>query len=214
MPPEELRVAYHRDLQTIEEKAQRLFAHVADGLAGATDAFLSGDRETAKALIARDRLIDDLYKDVETLVQHQFALQSPMATDLRFLITILRIVPELERSHDLAEHIAAAATRGLTTELTPRVRGLIAEMGRVGVDMWRRSAIAFRERDEDAADELVEVDDELDELHVSLTAELVSGAVSIPVAIELTLIARYYERIGDHAVNIAKRVRFLAKGER
>src|SRR5687768_2965024 len=173
--PEELRVAYHRDLQTIEDKALRLFAHVAEGLAGATDAFLSGDREAAKALVARDQLVDDLYEDVETLVQHQFALQSPMATDLRFLITILRIVPELERSHDLAEHIAAAAARGLSAELTPRVRGLIAEMGRVGVEMWRRSAIAFRDRAEEAADELVEIDDELDELHVSLTAELVSG---------------------------------------
>ena len=212
--PEELRVAYHRDLQTIEDKALRLFAHVAEGLAGATDAFLSGDREAARALMARDQLIDELYKDVETLVQHQFALQSPMATDLRFLITILRVVPELERSHDLAEHIAAAAARGLSTELTPRVRGLVSEMGRVGVEMWRRSAIAFRDRAEEAADELVEIDDELDELHVSLTAELVSGALSVPVAIELTLIARYYERIGDHAVNIAKRVRFLAKGER
>jgi phosphate transport system protein len=186
---------------------------VAEGLAGATDAFLSGDREAAKALVARDRLIDDLYKDIETLVQHQFALQSPMATDLRFLITVLRIVPELERSHDLAEHIASAAARGLSAELTPRVRGLIEEMGRVGVEMWRRSAIAFQDRAEEAADELVEVDDELDELHVSLTAELVSGALSVPVAIELTLIARYYERIGDHAVNIAKRVRFLARGE-
>lgn len=187
---------------------------MAEGLAGATDAFLSGDREAAKALIARDQLIDDLYKDVESLVQHQFALQSPMATDLRFLITILRIVPELERSHDLAEHIASAAARGLYVELTPRVRGLVGEMGRVGVEMWRHAAIAFRDRSEDADVELVEMDDELDELHVSLTAELVGGALSVPVAIELTLIARYYERIGDHAVNIAKRIRFLVKGDR
>jgi phosphate transport system protein len=212
--PEELRLAFHRDLQTIEEKVDRLFAHVAEGLAAATDAFLSGDRDAARALIARDKLIDDLYLDVETLAQHQFALQSPMATDLRFLLTILRIVPELERSHDLAEHIASAAVRGLSRELTPRVRGLIEEMGRVGVKMWHRAAIAFRERDDAAADELVDIDDELDELHVSLTAELVSGALTVPVAIELTLVARYYERLGDHAVNISKRVRFLVKGER
>src|ERR671924_95252 len=100
MPPEELRTAYHRDLQTIEDKVVRLFAHVAEGLAAATDAFLSGDRDAARALKARDKLIDDLYHDVESLVQHQFALQGPMARDLRFLLTILRIVPELERSHD------------------------------------------------------------------------------------------------------------------
>ena len=210
--PEELRVAFHRDLQTIDEKVVRLFALVAEGLAGATDAFLSGDREAARELVARDKLIDSLYHDVEELVQHQFALQSPMARDLRFLLTVLRIVPELERSHDLAEHIAKAASRGLPRELPPRIRGLIEEMGRVGVEMWRSSATAYIDRNAEVADSLEEADDELDDLHVSLTAELVSGALSVPVATEMTLIARYYERLGDHAVNVARRVRYLVLG--
>jgi phosphate transport system protein len=211
--PEELRLSFHRDLQTIDEKVVQLFALVAEGLAKATDAFLSGDRESARELVAKDKLIDSLYHDVEELVQHQFALQAPMARDLRFLLTVLRIVPELERSHDLAEHIAKAATRGLPAELPPRVRGLIGEMGRVGVEMWRTSATAYLERDADVADTLDAADDELDELHVSLTAELVSGALTIPVATEMTLIARYYERLGDHAVNVARRVRFLVRGQ-
>src|SRR3712207_186951 len=131
---EELRLSFHRDLETIDEKVVHLFALAAEGLANATDAFLSGDRESARHIVAQDKLIDSLYHDVESLVQHQFALQSPMARDLRFLLTVLRIVPELERSHDLAEHIAKAATRGLPQELPPRVRGLIEEMGRVGVN--------------------------------------------------------------------------------
>jgi phosphate transport system protein len=191
----------------------QLFALVAEGLAKATDAFLSGDRESARELVAQDKLIDSLYHDVEELVQHQFALQAPMARDLRFLLTVLRIVPELERSHDLAEHIAKAATRGLPNELPPRIRGLIEEMGRVGVEMWRTSAMAYLERDAEVADSLDDADDELDDLHVSLTAELVSGVLSVPVATEMTLIARYYERLGDHAVNVARRVRFLVRGE-
>lgn len=145
-------------------------------------------------------------------MQHQFALQAPMARDLRFLLTVLRIVPELERSHDLAEHIAKAAARGLPRELPPRVRGLIEEMGRVGVEMWRASATAYLERDADVAESLDGADDELDDLHVSLTAELVSGKLSVPVATEMTLVARYYERLGDHAVNVAKRVRYLVLG--
>lgn len=210
--PEELRLAFHRDLQTIDEKVVQLFALVAEGLAKATDAFLSGDRDAAKEVVAKDKLIDSLYHDVEALVQHQFALQAPMARDLRFLLTVLRIVPELERSHDLAEHIAKAATRGLPRELPPRIRGLIEEMGRVGVEMWRLSATAYLERDAEVAESLDGADDELDDLHVSLTAELVSGQLTVPIATEMTLIARYYERLGDHAVNVAKRVRYLVLG--
>lgn len=210
--PEELRLAFHRDLQMIDEKVIQLFALVAEGLAKATDAFLSGDRDAARELVAKDKLIDSLYLDVEDLVQHQFALQAPMARDLRFLLTVLRIVPELERSHDLAEHIAKAAARGLPNELPPRVRGLIEEMGRVGVEMWRTAAGSYLDRDADVADSLDSADDELDDLHVSLTAELVSGQLTVPVATEMTLVARYYERLGDHAVNVAKRVRYLVHG--
>src|SRR4051794_41949986 len=87
--------------------------------------------------MARDDVIDDLYREAEELIQQSLARQSPMAADLRFLVSVMRIVPELERSHDLAEHIARRAVRGLTSGLSPRVRGLLEQMGRVGVEMWR-----------------------------------------------------------------------------
>jgi phosphate transport system protein len=126
---------------------------------------------------------------------------------------VLRIVPELERSADLAEHIAQRAVRGLTPELTPRVRGLIYEMGRVAVEMWQAATDAYTERDADARERLNEQDDELDDLHISLTAEISSGKLDIPVVIEMALIARFYERLGDHAVNVAGQVRYLATGD-
>jgi phosphate transport system protein len=212
--PEELRTAFHRNLEEIDEKVVQLFALVAEGLAAATEAFLSGDRDAARKLRDRDkRTVDAVSKDMERLVQHQFALQTPMARDLRFLLTALRIVPELERSHDLAEHIAKGATRGVGAELTPRMRGLVEQMGSVGVEMWRAAADAYVERDADAADRLEESDDELDDLQVSITAELVSGKVSVPIAMEMALIARYFERLGDHAVNITRRITFLVRGE-
>lgn len=212
--PEELRTAFHRDLEEIDEKVVQLFALVAEGLAAATEAFLSGDREAARKLRDRDkRTVDAASLDMERLVQHQFALQTPMARDLRFLLTALRIVPELERSHDLAEHIAKAATRGVAAELTPRIRGLVDQMGSVGVEMWRAAADAYVERDALAADRLEETDDELDDLQVSLTAELVSGKVSVPIAMEMALIGRYFERLGDHAVNITRRVTYLVRGD-
>lgn len=210
--PDELRTAFHKELNEIDRQVVQLFALVTEGLAGATDALLSGDREAAKALVERDAMIDTVYVDVEDLVQRQLALQSPMADDLRFLLSVLRIVPELERSGDLAEHIAQRAARGLTAELTPRLRGLIEEMGRVGVELWGGSCAAYTSRDGAAEPRLRERDDELDDLHVSLTAELASGSLSLPVAIEVALVGRFYERLGDHAVNIAARVRYLATG--
>ena len=211
---EEIRVAFHRELDDIDEKVVRLFALVGEGLQAATEAFLASDREAAKGIIDRDKeIVDSLYNDIEELVQRQFFLQSPMAQDLRFLLSVLRIVPELERSADLAEHIAQRAARGLSGELTPRVRGLVEQMGRVGATMWRDAAEAYGERDAASADQLKEDDDELDELHVSITAELVSGKLSVPVALEMALVARFYERLGDHAVNIAQRIRYMAVGQ-
>ena len=211
--PEELRQEFHRDLERINRQVIGLFALVGECVAGATDALLSGDREAAKVLVARDELIDNTYRGIEELVQRQLSLQSPMARDLRFLLAVLRIVPELERSADLAEHIAQRAVRGLTPELTPRVRGLVDQMGRVAVEMWHAATDAYTERDGDARDRLNEQDDELDDLHISLTSEISSGKLSIPVIIEMALIARFYERLGDHAVNVAGQVRYLATGD-
>lgn len=209
---EELRKVFHRDLDEIDAKVRQLFALVSESLAAATDAFLAGDREAARKLVDQDALIDSLYNDIEEHVQRQFALQGPMARDLRFLISVVRIVPELERSADLAEHIAQRAARGLSAELTPRMRGLVEQMGRVGVEMWQRAADSYADRDPHVAAILNEEDDELDDLHSSLTAEIVAGQLGIPVALEMALIARFYERLGDHAVNVAERVRYLAQG--
>ena len=200
------------ELERIDRQVLGLFALVGECVAGATDALLTGDRDAAKVLVERDVLIDRAYLDIEELVKEQLVPPAPRATDLRFLLTVLRIVPELERSADLAEHIAQRAARGLTPELTPRVRGLIDQMSRVAVEMWHRTADAYADRDPGAHDRLNNRDDELDDLHVSLTSEISSGKIRVPVVIELALIARFYERLGDHAVNIAAHIRYLAAG--
>ena len=210
--PDELRLEFRRELDKIDRQVLGLFALVGECVAGATDALLTGDRDAAKALVERDAQIDRAYLDIEDLVQRQLLLQAPVASDLRFLLGAFRIVPELERSADLAEHIAQRAARGLTPELTPRVRGLIEQMGRVAVEMWHRATDAYANRDAGAHERLNDRDDELDDLHVSLTAEISSGKLSVPVTIEMALIARFYERLGDHAVNVAAHVRYLVGG--
>src|SRR5438067_6086597 len=141
--PEDIRVEFHRDLEEIDQKVVQLFALVAESVAKATDAFLANDREAAESLANADAVIDELYCDVEELVQRQFALQSPMARDMRFLLSVLRIVPELERSGDWGEHIATRAMRGLSEAITPRIRGLVEQMGKVGTEMWREAADGY-----------------------------------------------------------------------
>lgn len=87
-------------------------------------------------------------------------------------VAILRIVPELERSGDLVEHIALGTPQGMAKMLTPRARGLVEQMGETGVDMWRQTANAYADRDASAAERLRRLDDWLDELHVNLSTEL------------------------------------------
>src|SRR5437763_2772405 len=189
---EETRVGFHRDLEEIDQKVVQLFALVAESVAKSTEAFLANDREAAESLVDSDAVIDELYCDVEGLVQRQFATQSPMARDMRFLLSVLRIVPELERSGDLAEHIAFRATRGVSDSLTPRIRGLIEQMGRIGTQMWREAADGYVDRDGEVAAHLNERDDVLDELHISLTAELVTRQLSVPIAFAYAVLARVY----------------------
>jgi phosphate transport system protein len=191
---------------SIEVRVMELFALVSEGLAGATGAFLEGDRAAARMLVERDALIDRTYHELEEMVVRQLTQPATAPYAQHVLLCIFRIVPELERSGDLAEHIAQRAGTRLVHELTPRARGLVEQMGRVGVEMWRAVTDAYIDRDGTVAARLTERDAEIDDLHVSLIAEIVSGAMSLPVAIEMALIARFFERLGDHAVNVARRV--------
>ena len=187
----------------------RLFAMVSEGLAAAIRAFLDGDRVAARRLVAADQTVDSMEAVLEQLINRELSA-SPSPHALRRLVAVLRIVPELERSGDLVEHIALRTPQGMAALLSPRARGLIQQMGDDGVRMWRAAATAYAHRDPDVAGSLRLIDDHLDDLHVSLSAELSQCLTSVPVAIEMGLIARFLERLGDHAVNVARRVKDLS----
>jgi phosphate transport system protein len=206
----EPRQEFEHQLEAIEAKVIELFAMVAEDLPAATQALLSGSNEVLQKLAERERVIDGLYREIEELVNREILLQAPVASDLRFLLSVLRIVPELERSHDLVMQIASRANHILGEDLSPRTRGIIERMGKLAADMWRQAVDCWQQRDRSAAPALKTRDDDLDELHASLIAELASGRMSLPVTMEMTLVARFYERLGDHAVNIARRVVYLA----
>jgi phosphate transport system protein len=209
-PPQPVRQRFHQQLDEIDIRVLRLFALVGEGVAAATEHFLSGDTQAAREMSEKDILLDELERDLEVLTERELLLESPMAGDMRYLLSVLRVVPELERSGDLAEHVAQRAATGLAQRLTPTVRGMVERMGTICVDMWRGAADAWAERDGEAADRLDRADDELDVLHDQLIEELAKGDQALADALQTTLVARFYERLGDHAVHIAERLRYLA----
>jgi phosphate transport system protein len=209
-PERHERQEFDRELAAIEAKVVELFAMVAEDLPKATDALLNGNSEVIRALVERDRIMDALYPKIEELADREILLQQPVASDLRLLISVLRVVPELERSHDLIVDIARRGNFTLSQGLSPRSRGLIEHMGNLASEMWSHALNCWCERDRSAAIALGEGDDEMGELHASLMAELASGGMTLPVTMELTLVARFYERLADHAFNISRRVIYLA----
>ena len=182
-----------------------LYATVVESIGWATAALLDQDVELADRVIADDRKVDTRCDEVIGLIKDRLADAAVEPDELEELIAILQMVPELERSADLAEHIAQRARQGLGASLSPRARGLIQSMCDSGIRMWQLSSRAFAERSRDLSFEISEADDELDNLSADLLREGAAGGVDPAVSAELALIARFYERLGDHAVNLARR---------
>src|SRR3984957_480658 len=196
----------------IDRLFAQVFALVGEGIAGATHALLTGDRDAAKLLVQRDEVVDKLIGQILNTVQQQLVHGDTTPDERREYVAILRMLPDMERNGDLAEHIARRAARGLGAEMSARSRGLVERMGEVATTIWRETAEAFAARSANAAAAIDDLDDELDDLRVTLTAEVVSGTMPLPVAIELAMVARFYERFGDHAVNLARRLTTLVIG--
>ena len=190
----------------LRQKVVQIFALVGEAIAEATHALLAGDRELAKHVVEQDVVIDNLVNEIVMSAEERLLADSSLSADVRReLLTLLRILPEVERNGDLAEHVARRAARGLGNEMSPRSRGLVERMGEVASTIWREATDVIIDGKLEAVGAIEDIDDELDDLHVSLTAELTSGSMTLPVAVELALLARFYERFGDHCVNLARR---------
>jgi len=193
-------------LDDIDARVSQLYALVNESLVAATDSFLAADREEARSVANRDETIDELEQEIEKAVERTLLFEAPVAGDFRRLITALRIVPELERSGDLAEHIATRAAAGLGSELTPAIRGLIEQLGQQVATMWREAADAWVDRDASAAERLGVKDEVVNELHFRLWTELAAAGLPSDVTMEMSLVARFYERLGDHAKHVTERI--------
>jgi phosphate transport system protein len=211
---EGLRSEYHRQLEEIDSALSRMIVLVEEAISAASTALLSADDDAAEAVAVRREEIEELHRSVESLVVRQLVRQAPVARDLRFLIAVLRIIPELELGAALAGDIARRGTMHIGPELPPRIRGLVNELFEHALDMWRQAEDGYRDRAPEVRDRLETEDEEIDELHASLSAELASGLLRAPVLVEMALIARFLERLGDHAVEVGRWVESFSSAER
>ncbi len=215
---EELRKAFHEDLDTIKHGIVRMAGRVSETIPRGTEAFLASDLAEAQTLIEEDDIIDALSIELEERCYEVLALQQPMASDLRAIMTALWLNAEIERSGDLMTNIAKATRRTYGTEIDPRIRGLLVQMSEEAARLFRLAIDAYVERDAGLAMALDDIDDRLDELNIETVQAILETYternLDLQPAVQLALICRYYERIGDHAVNIGERVRYMVDGWR
>jgi phosphate transport system protein len=210
------RRTFHQELEHIRLDLVRIAAWVCDAIPRVTDSLLAGDLDAAQAIIDADEDIDHLAADVEDRSFHQMALQQPMASDLRALVTAIRLSAELERSADLVVNIAKGVHRMIGQTIDPSTRGLLQDMSDEAQRLFQAALDAYADSDEATGAALRDLDDVLDEVHRSYIAQVLqscrAGELDIQAAVQLALVGRYYERIGDHAVNIGEKVCFLVSG--
>jgi phosphate transport system protein len=211
-----MRDLYHEQLDSVGHTLVEMTALVGQGLERATRALLGADLTLAEGVISADDAVDALYRELDVRTLDLMARQQPVAGDLRTLVTSLRMSADLERMGDLARHIAKVARmRYPDCAVPPELRETVGEMGRIGVELAERVGRVVEGKDVEAARELDAEDDAVDRLHRAVFRSLLSheSPYTIEMAIDLTLISRYYERFADHAVSVANRVVFMVTGE-
>ena len=213
---EPTRKTYHAELDGIRAEIVKLAAYSTEAVSRATQALLDGNLAEAQRVIDGDDVLDDVSLSIEEDCQRLLALQQPMAGDLRHLLSALWITAELERNGDLACNICKGTRRLFGVQLAPRLRGLVAEMSEEAVRLTRLGVDAYADADAGLAAALDDIDDRLDGLHRTYVRAIIeagiAGHLDTQPAVQLALIGRYYERIGDHAVNIGDRVRYMVDG--
>ena len=211
-----MRNAFHDELDGIGTTLLQMAGLAKIAMNDATTSLLTVDLGMAEKVIAADNVIDDIQHELDARIIDIIARQQPVASDLRALITALRMSADLERMGDLAHHVAKQArmrypNSAVPAELVPT----ITAMGLVADKLIDKLSSVMEHRDTVRALEIETDDDEMDRLHRELIGVLLSKDWShgVETAIDMTLLGRYYERFADHAVSIARRVYFSVTGE-
>lgn len=212
-----MRDAYHDDLDAISDSLIEMTRLVGSAISRATTALLDADLSLAESVITADETIDLIYRDVEERAFTILAIQAPVASDLRVVVTSLRMVADLERMGDYALNIAKIARRrSPASAIPPELRSTIIEMGNEAEEIVARTGSVIASRSLQEAEELEKEDDVMDALHRKLFTTLLNDdwKHGMEAAIDITLCGRYYERFADHAISVGRRVVYLVTGER
>jgi phosphate transport system protein len=212
-----VREGYREELGDLNNCLVEMANSVGSAISTATTALLDADVALADLVIAGDQQIDATRESIEQRCFTLLARQQPVAGDLRTITTAMRVVSDLERMGDLAEHVAKLARMRFPDSAVPlEVRASFLEMGHIAEMLITKTATVIAKRDIEAAQELETDDDAMDKLHRGLFRQLLSDdwPYGIETAIDITLLGRYYERFADHAVSVARRVVYLVTGER
>lgn len=182
----------------------------------ATYALLEDDLAAAEKVIASDKLIDELNLEIEEMSSRIAALQAPVATDLRLVMGSIRIAGSLERMGDLAVHVAKQVRlRYPNPSIPTELKETFEKMGHAASKIVEQTGEVIASRNTSLADDMKIFDDTLDDLHRELFTVVLSSnwAHGVEAAIDVTLLSRFYERFGDHAVSVARRVIHIVTGE-
>ncbi len=211
-----IRSVFQDELDGISQSLVDLTSMVAESMSKATTAILTCDLKLAEVVIVSDEKIDEFQHDIDSRIIDIIARQQPVASDLRALVTALRMGSDLERMGDLSHHVAKIARMRYPDSAVPaELVEIIAAMGKAAIKITDKTGVVISTRDTEMALELERDDDEIDGLHRQLISILIEPTWKhgIETAIDLTLLGRYYERYADHAVSISRRVYFLVTGK-
>lgn len=211
-----MRDQYYEQLDAIVDDLVELTGTVRRAVADATKALLEADGQVAEAVIAGDRLVDEATETIEERTLLLLATQQPVATDLRQLVATLRMLADLQRMGDLSVHVAKIARRRMPESAVPvKLHPTIMSMASVADSMIDSASRIVANRDVAKAAQLESEDDEMDLLRKGLFRALLADTWDhgVEPAVDIALLGRYYERIGDHAVSMARRVVYLVTGQ-
>ncbi|MBI2706411.1 MAG: phosphate signaling complex protein PhoU [Actinobacteria bacterium] len=207
---------FHQELDHVRADIVRMAAMATEFIPRATEVLLTTDLHGAQLLIEADDVLDDMTLELEERCYQILALQQPVAIDLRGIITAIRLTSEIERSADLMVNVAKAARRLYGAEFEPRVRGLIEQMSEEATRLFKLAIDAYDDGNAGLAAALDDMDDRLDSLHKEFIQSIFEShhgtTLALQPAVQLALVGRYYERVGDHAVNIGHRVQYMVTG--
>lgn len=211
-----IRSVFQDELDGVSQSLVDLTEMVSESISKATTSVLTADLELAEDVIATDDRIDNFQHELDARIIDIIARQQPVASDLRALVTALRMSADLERMGDMSHHIAKISRlRHPDSAVPTELVNIFEAMGRAAQKITNKTGVVIATRDTEMALEVERDDDEIDKLHRQLIGALVdpNWAHGVETAINLTLLGRYYERYADHAVSVSRRVYFLVTGK-